>query len=1080
MRGCRSWINVRSGESLQGPGSDPGKRRGSTSTVRTFVANGVAASRRLARLAAAVTAVVLMVLAGGATISLAAPGDLDTTFAPPENDGIVLTDAGTGNDDYGRAIVRQPDGKLVAAGRRPAGGRWDFVVTRYLSDGSLDTSFGGGDGIQTTNVGGDDDFAEDMALQSNGKIVVVGRAYHVVTKYDFAVARYNADGTLDTSFGGGDGKLTTDVGAESRDDFAYAVALQTIAAEQKIVVVGYVSVSGGVNWELAIVRYNADGTLDTGFGGGDGIVITHFSEGYIRDSGHAVAIDEANRIVVGGFGGSPSQLAVARFDANGDPDPTFGGGDGVVMSQVVAGPDEVNALALQADGKIVVAGYGTGATTNQDFALARFEANGTVDTSFGTNGIVTHAWGRTQVAEGVLVQPDGKIVAVGRYNTSSTGDDILVARYNADGSFDTSFSDPNGWLRTDVSGVGSSGHDHGFGVLLQEEDAKLVVVGNAIVGARYDIAVLRYEGSVCGNTNLEDPPEQCDDGDTDNNDVCPDTCEDASCGDGFICSDLACTSGPGGGGEECDDGAGNDDVTPDACRTDCGLPWCGDAVLDSLEECDDGGSNSNATANACRTDCTEPICGDGVTDSGYDEDCDDGGTADGDGCSSQCKAEAAPERDNRKCVVGMNKKTKFTAEAQGRNNQGCVDYYARGKLPNFDPPIADVEECLSRDAMGKLAKRVTQTRDYDDGNCVPDPPPFGYTGADAVIDSATAEATAWMADLFGDDLDLALVTEGEDKDGWKCQSQVAKNIIKMLHSRFTEFIRCKNYGLKPGVDPADSILSATDLETDCFQAIRDDGKDKIERASAKLIKKVLDKRCATATTPLGELFPGACTDDDGSSADFRICIDKLLDCRACRVLNEADGLDQDCDLFDDGLGNGSCRAGDLCGQDGECTVFATSQGYSGNIGGLAGADAECNSLAQTAGLDGSFVAWLSTTNADAIGRLNAESGPFSRPSGCYALLADDVDDLTDGALDNGIGVDENCGVIPDNTVHAWTGTTKFGMAYQEPEGSKCNDWAYAGADSSAVVGWPYHFGGPWTIAHLDTCDTENRIYCVEQ
>jgi uncharacterized delta-60 repeat protein len=251
-------------------------------------------------------------------------------------------------------VALQGDGKIVVVGG--AGGS-DFALARYNPNGSLDTSFSG-DGKQTTDFGGGD-FADGVALQGDGRIIAVGSSAPDGGGRDFALARYNPNGSLDTSFSG-DGKQTTDFGSFSG---AAGVAIQ---GDGKIVAVGDAG-GGTVGFDFGLARYNANGTLDTSFSG-DGKQTTDFG----RSSGAAgVAIQGDGKIVaVGATSSSPYDFALARYNLNGSLDTSFSG-DGK-QTTGFGSSSAATAVALQADGKIVAVGSGQGFTQSLDFAIARY------------------------------------------------------------------------------------------------------------------------------------------------------------------------------------------------------------------------------------------------------------------------------------------------------------------------------------------------------------------------------------------------------------------------------------------------------------------------------------------------------------------------------------------------------------------------------------------------------------------------------------------------------------------------------------------------------------------------------------
>jgi uncharacterized delta-60 repeat protein len=190
----------------------------------------------------------------GAHPVAAAEGDLDTTF---DSDGKVTTAIGA-SDNEAYSVAIQSDGKIVAAGSSKNGSNYDFALARYNTDGTLDTNFGTG-GKVITAIGSSTDVAESVAIQSDGKIVAAGFSNNG-SNNDFALVRYNTNGTLDTTFDS-DGKVTTAIG--SANDAAYSVAIQS---DGKIVAAGFSN--NGSNNDFALVRYNTNGSLDTSFGTG--------------------------------------------------------------------------------------------------------------------------------------------------------------------------------------------------------------------------------------------------------------------------------------------------------------------------------------------------------------------------------------------------------------------------------------------------------------------------------------------------------------------------------------------------------------------------------------------------------------------------------------------------------------------------------------------------------------------------------------------------------------------------------------------------------------------------------------------
>jgi uncharacterized delta-60 repeat protein len=371
-------------------------------------------------------------------------------------------------------VALQMDGKIIVGGSANS----DFALARYDPDGSLDTSFGSG-GVVTTDLGRrgvDEGF--DVAVQSDGKIVMVGRS-NGPTGYDFGVLRYDADGSLDPSFGTG-GIVTTDFAGGT--DYAHGVAIQP---DGKIVLAGHASVGGGSGNDFALARYNADGSLDASFGSG-GKVTTNIAGA--TDLGNAVALQPDGKIVVVGAcdpsGSFDYHFALARYAADGTLDASFGQGGTIVGDLGSAG-----GVVVQPDGKIIAAGNGLGSSplVTFDFVLERYNADGSRDTTFGNHGrIATDLSADQDFGEDVALQPDGKIVVVGQ-KTTSTVYDLAIVRYATDGSVDTSFG-TGGSFTTDFFGSGDIAKD----VAIQA-DGKIVVAGFAANGPVTESVLVRVD-----------------------------------------------------------------------------------------------------------------------------------------------------------------------------------------------------------------------------------------------------------------------------------------------------------------------------------------------------------------------------------------------------------------------------------------------------------------------------------------------------------------------------------------------------------------------------------------------------------
>jgi uncharacterized delta-60 repeat protein len=340
-----------------------------------------------------------------ALVRYEANGTLDTSFG---TGGKVTTDIGNDHNEILALAIQPADGKLIAAGYSSNGVDDDFTLARYNPNGTLDNTFGTG-GIARTNFNNSFDYAEALVIQPDGKIVAAGFSFNGAF-YDFALARYNADGTPDNTFGTG-GKVTTDFAGG--DDLALSLALQ---ADGKLVAAGLSAADFGV------ARYNSDGSLDTGFDT-DGRVTTSIGA---FDLAYAVAAQADGKIVIAGEtdNGVSSDFALVRYESSGALDTTFDG-DGKVTTPIGSGNEFAEALLIQSSGKIIAAGHSFN-NGNADFALARYNADGALDATFGTGGKVTTDFGNSanDFIAALALPSASRLIAVG-----GSGSNFAAAAY---------------------------------------------------------------------------------------------------------------------------------------------------------------------------------------------------------------------------------------------------------------------------------------------------------------------------------------------------------------------------------------------------------------------------------------------------------------------------------------------------------------------------------------------------------------------------------------------------------------------------------------------------------------------------
>jgi uncharacterized delta-60 repeat protein len=379
---------------------------------------------------------------------MAHPGDLDTSFSGNGKQAINF-----GGTDAARVVLVQPNGRIVVAGG--GGPAVSFCVARLRTNGTLDTTFGSG-GKRVVDFGGDDESVYGAALQANGKIVLAGDSDLRV-----AVARLNPNGSLDPTFEG-DGKKIFSWGALSR------AAAVVVVTNGKILLGGFSGPEGG---NIQVARLNANGLLDKTFGTAGKAPVDFGGD----DFGEAMARQANGRILVAGRS-SAGGAVVARLRATGMLDPDFGG-DGRVT---LPGGGSASAVLVQPDRKIVVAGNASGSAT---MTVTRLMPNGSLDTTFDGDGTATIDFGSlADLAGGAVLQPDGKIVVAGY---SQADEDVAVARLNANGSPDATFG-AAGKATVDF-GVATFGN-----AVARQPNGRIVVAGQRTGGD--DFAVARLLG----------------------------------------------------------------------------------------------------------------------------------------------------------------------------------------------------------------------------------------------------------------------------------------------------------------------------------------------------------------------------------------------------------------------------------------------------------------------------------------------------------------------------------------------------------------------------------------------------------
>ena len=316
-------------------------------------------------------------------------------------------------ENAGKSLALQPDGKIVIAGWVHNGANFDICLIRLNSDGSFDNGFGTSGKI-VLNLGSTE-FGMAVDYLSDGKILVTARRYNGVNS-DVALLRLLSNGVLDNSFG---------VNGISSMDFSNSNEIpydSSVLPDGSILVVGDADQFGFSVFFAA--KYSKDGVPLTNFGMNG---FTTFQVGAGNNGVSTVKIQNDDKIVIGGYAyeGNETTLAVIRLNPDGSPDQSFGI-NGNVTTDIRQGSEYINDMIIQKDGKIMVCGVARGLTSNSDFTIMRYLSNGTVDVSFGANGLVTTDFGNTDVAASILSISDDKFIIVGY----SDGSSLILARYH--------------------------------------------------------------------------------------------------------------------------------------------------------------------------------------------------------------------------------------------------------------------------------------------------------------------------------------------------------------------------------------------------------------------------------------------------------------------------------------------------------------------------------------------------------------------------------------------------------------------------------------------------------------------------
>lgn len=393
---------------------------------------------------------------------------LDSLFS---DDGISLTNLG--NFEGAWSVFSTNENKIIVSGwsKLSTESPEDILLMRFNNDGSIDRTFKSGNIISVEEFTWESSYAS--IEQKDGKILIAGRFYNGLN-WDFMLARFYADGRLDSSFAQ-NGFAIIDI---SSDDRAFSIDLQN---DDKIIIAGFVNIN---NWDFAVLRFNSNGLLDNTFGN-NGIVINDF-DGDI-DVAFSIKTQSDSKIIACGwtFSNASWNFAMIRYNSDGSLDQNFGN-KGIVITDVDNVYNTSHSIAIQEDGKYVVTGYRYfRERLDTDILLVRYNSDGSIDQSFGVNGFVTKDINRNEdFAWDVIIQSDERILVTG-YTKSDSSKNVVTLRFNNNGQIDSTFGD-SGVIITSIFGFDEEGRH-----LALQNDGKILVTGYSFNGVDQDLFILR-------------------------------------------------------------------------------------------------------------------------------------------------------------------------------------------------------------------------------------------------------------------------------------------------------------------------------------------------------------------------------------------------------------------------------------------------------------------------------------------------------------------------------------------------------------------------------------------------------------
>ena len=426
-------------------------------------------------------------------------GTPDTTFG---NGGIVVHDSTAGGSDYnfGSSLTTDLQERILVTGSsRNAAGDFDMMIWRYNPDGTVDTSFGNGGIVVSDCVAGENgnDYGYSIITDSLGRILVTGSSFNG-SNSDMMLWRYNQDGTPDSGFGNGGIVVSDSAAGGNGDDEGYSIIRDL---QGRILVTGCSRDTSG-NFAMVIWRYNVNGTLDSNFGSNGIVVNSNATNGDSSIIGKSITLDSQGRILVAGNSKNASDdfaMVIWRFNPDGTPDATFGNGGKVVSGSAAGGNgyDYGNFITTDSQERILVTGWSRNTSDNFDMVVWRFNADGTLDTSFGNGGIVVSGGaaggGSGDYGNSIATDSQVRILVTGS-SFNGLNSAMVIWRYNPDGTLDTTFNSDGSTpgIVVHSSAAGGNSQDWGYFITTDSKGSILVTGCSLKASNDNDTVIRRY------------------------------------------------------------------------------------------------------------------------------------------------------------------------------------------------------------------------------------------------------------------------------------------------------------------------------------------------------------------------------------------------------------------------------------------------------------------------------------------------------------------------------------------------------------------------------------------------------------